>query len=256
MKFTTFDLGGHAQGKYQQQQKINHHFSFQPIALIFLARRVWKDYFPAVDSIVFLVDAVDRSRFAEAKSELDVSSIWMRINMKWKTCYYFRVYWQMNKLPTHQSLFLAIKSICLEPSVNKNFVTFSVYRQPRPAKAMLLATKSLAVQWNYSCVVCWDEKVTVKLFDGFLNICKRIIKMIIFLFKNRLQFVFVSFYFIFLIFLFYLLYGSFSFVSDWSHYFSINIHSNRFFLWPWSSSSFTFFCIKERKKNFNKSVKH
>lgn len=74
VRFTTFDLGGHQQGASAASFTLYMCCFVGPwLTKVYAgaARRLWKDYFPEVNGVVFLVDAKDHERFPEAKAELD-----------------------------------------------------------------------------------------------------------------------------------------------------------------------------------------
>ena len=48
IKFTAIDIGGHKN-----------------------VRKTWRNYFPSIDAIIYMIDAANPERFEESKNELD-----------------------------------------------------------------------------------------------------------------------------------------------------------------------------------------
>ena len=87
MTFTTFDLGGHTQGWSLIILVLLSHFCCYSspsdpiipgsnVSKLFPARRIWKNYLPAINGIVYMVDVADHERLEEAKIELDVRQLY------------------------------------------------------------------------------------------------------------------------------------------------------------------------------------
>ena len=82
---------------------------------LFLARKLWKQYFAKVDGIIFIVDAEDKERFPEAKKELSVCFL-LKYNMD-RSCLPRRSW------PMFPSLFSVTRLICLMLPLSLSFAS-------------------------------------------------------------------------------------------------------------------------------------